>query len=86
MLDIKWAVLQNWEQRALEGMVNALQPRRKKDRGPALSPRLVKLLKKHEVQEGKLEDRLEQRLVKIQESRSTKEEKTPSGPPEKKGG
>jgi hypothetical protein len=85
-LDIKWAVLQNWEQRALEGMMRALQPRRKQAPGPMLSERLVKLLKKSEAKEGVLEDRLERRLTKIQESKSGKLTPLTSSLEEKKKG
>ncbi|MDY7029857.1 MAG: hypothetical protein SVR04_16315, partial [Spirochaetota bacterium] len=82
-LDIKWAVLQNWEQRALKGMMKALQPRKKQAPGPMLSDRLMKLLKKKEEKEGVLEHRLEKRLAKIQESKSEKE-KVPASSPEEK--
>jgi len=83
-LDIQWTVLQNWEQRALEGMMRALQPREKQAPGPMLSDRLIKLLKKKEAKEGVLESRLEKRLVKIQESKSIKEKVENSKPEDKK--
>ena len=81
-LDIQWTVLQNWETRALEGMMKALQPRKKRAPGPMLSDRLIKLLKKKEAKEGILESRLEKRLTRIQESRSTKETTEDSKPEE----
>jgi hypothetical protein len=85
-LDIKWSVLQNWEQRSLEGMLYALQPKKKRVPGPTLSPRLVKLLKKTEEKEGLLEGRLEKRLAKIQASKSGQEATPTPIPPEKKKG
>ena len=69
-LGINWAVLNFWQNRALEGMLEALDPKRNKDQKvEALAPRLKGLLeKKLEQREGKL-SRLEQRLMKIQDSK-----------------
>lgn len=75
-LNVKWTQLRNWEDRALQGMLKALQPRVRKDRAPALSARLEKLLGKEEEKGEGLQKRLHARLTTLQESRSGKEEKT----------
>jgi hypothetical protein len=43
---VAWGMLQQWEDRAMEGMLLALQPRVTVERGVALSPRLAVLLEK----------------------------------------
>jgi len=83
-LNVKWAQLRNWEDRALQGMLKALQPRMRKDRAPALSERLQKLLGKEEEKGEGLQKRLHARLTTLQESKSGKEEQT--APPETKKG
>ena len=45
-LGVAWGVLQQWQDRAMEGMLVALQPRVPVERGVALSPRLAVLLEK----------------------------------------
>jgi len=45
-LGIAWTILNQWQQRAMEGMLQALEPRVNLDRGPALSPRLRLMLQK----------------------------------------
>jgi hypothetical protein len=45
-LGVAWGVLQQWQDRAMEGMLLALQPRVPVERGVALSPRLAVLLEK----------------------------------------
>jgi transposase-like protein len=62
-LGVDWGVLQQWQGRAMEGMLLALQPRVQVERGVALSPRLAVLLKKS--QAGMMK-RLDQRLKKLQ--------------------
>jgi hypothetical protein len=63
-LSIPWMVLSLWQKRAMEGMLQALEPRVKLDKGPALSPRLQALLEKKRLTlmtttaQGKLEHRL----------------------------
>jgi hypothetical protein len=55
--------LQQWQDRAMEGMLLALQPRLQVERGVALSPRLAVLLKRS--QAGVMK-RLDKRLKKLQ--------------------
>jgi transposase-like protein len=62
-LGVVWGVLKQWEDRAMEGMLLALQPRLPVERGVALSPRLAVLLKKS--QAGMMKG-LERRLKKLQ--------------------
>ena len=45
-MGVTWGVLQQWQDRAMEGMLLALQPRVAVERGVALSPRLAVLLEK----------------------------------------
>jgi hypothetical protein len=45
-MGVAWNVLQQWQDRAMEGMLLALQPRVAVERGVALSPRLAGLLEK----------------------------------------
>jgi len=45
-LGVAWGVLQQWQDRAMEGMLLSLQPRVTVERGVALSPRLAVLLEK----------------------------------------
>ena len=62
-LGVDWGVLQQWQDRAMEGMLLALQPRLPVERGVALSPRLAVLLKRSQVGVMK---RLDKRLKKLQ--------------------
>jgi hypothetical protein len=49
-----------WQQRAMEGMLQALESRVNLAKGEALSPRLQTLLQKRSAQPRKLSQRLEQ--------------------------
>jgi transposase-like protein len=64
-LGVSWGILRQWQDRAMEGMLLALQPRVPVERGVALSPRLAVLLKKS--QAGILKG-LDKRLKKLQGS------------------
>ena len=70
-LGVAWGILQQWQDRAMEGMLLALHPRIQVERGVALSPRLAVLLKKS--QAGMMKG-LDKRLKKLQEN--------PKAPPE----
>ena len=67
-LGIPWMVLSQWQKRAMEGMLQALEPRVKLDKGPALSPRLQTLLEKKRLTLP-AQNRLEKKLAKAQEAR-----------------
>jgi transposase-like protein len=69
-LKINWTTFEQWQQRAMEGMLQALEPRANLARGAALSPRLLSLLQKRQTtaKAEKLSQRLEQiQLAKQQE-------------------
>lgn len=68
-LSIKWAVLNHWQNRAMEGMMAALEPKRGKQeqRGPALGQKLENLLNRVSQRTGKI-TKLERRLERIQSS------------------
>lgn len=79
-LSINWTILNQWQNRALEGMFQALELRVNLERTPALSPKLQALLEKKYKRERKEEVRktaqkLGDRLSRIQDSKDRKEEK-----------
>jgi transposase-like protein len=63
-LGVAWGVLQQWQDRAMEGMLLALQPRVPVERGVAWGPRLAVLLEKKS-QAGMMKG-LDKRLKKLQ--------------------
>ena len=73
-LQVPWMVLAQWQKRAMEGMLQALEPRVSLDKGPALSPRLQALLEKKRLRLP-TQSRLEKTLSRAQEARK------PEGPP-----
>jgi hypothetical protein len=84
-LSIPWMVLAHWQKRAMEGMLQALEPRVSLDKGPALSPRLQALLEKKRLTllTSTVQCRLERTLSKAQEARKAETPQTkdmkPSG-------
>ena len=72
-LQINYARLQHWQKRALEAMLEALEPKRAEERpqGPALGANLEKLLDRASQRVTKL-SKLEQRLEKIQKETQAK--------------
>src|SRR5271157_16579 len=72
-LTIPSMVLAHWQKRAMEGMLQALEPRMNLDRGPALSPRLQAMLEKKRLSilTSTAKGRLEKTLSKAQEARKT---------------
>ena len=76
-LSIPWMVLSQWQKRAMEGMLQALEPRVSLDKGPALSPRLQTLLEKKRLMlmTNTAQNRLEKTLFKAQETRKTEPSK-----------
>jgi hypothetical protein len=61
-MQVNWITFNQWQQRAMEGMLQALESRVNLARGEALSPRLQSLLLKRQqtVNTRKLAQRLEQ--------------------------
>ena len=79
-LSISWTILNQWQDRALEGMLQALEPRVQLGKGPALSPRLQALLQKKRTEKfpgQRLTDRLknlqQQNAVETVQSSANKE-------------
>ena len=70
-LAIPWMVLTQWQKRAMEGMLQALEPRISLEKGPALSPRLQAMLEKKRLAllTNTAQGRLEKTLSKAQEAR-----------------
>ena len=70
-LTIPWMVLAQWQKRAMEGMLQALEPRVSLDKGPALSPRLQAMLDKRRLtlMTNTAQNRLERTLFKAQETK-----------------
>ena len=65
-LGVAWSLLNQWQERAMEGMLLALQPRVPADKGVALSPRLAVLLERNS--KGGAMKGLERRLARLQRS------------------
>jgi Transposase len=69
-LGIRPAVLSHWEKRALAAMLKALESEPRLEPGPALSPKLERLLARQVLQRKGRMDKLEKRLAKLQEPKS----------------
>ena len=75
-MGISYVTLQQWQDRAMEGMLQALESRVNLADGAALSPRLKALLQKRQLAAGR--EKLTARLERIQEV-------APPGPMESTG-
>lgn len=64
-LGVQYLTLQQWQERALEGMLQALEPRTNLADGAALSPRLRALLQRRQLAAGS--PRLQARLERLSE-------------------
>jgi transposase-like protein len=71
-MEVNWITFNQWQQRAMEGMLQALESRVNLAKGEALSPRLQALLnrRRREAVAGSLSSRLE----KIQQQGKSREE------------
>lgn len=69
-LSVPWMVIAQWQKRAIEGMLRALEPRVSLEKGPALSPRLQAMLEKKRLSilTTTAQGRLEKRLSRAQEA------------------
>jgi transposase-like protein len=65
-LGVAWSLLNQWQDRAMEGMLLALQPRVVVDKGVELNPRLAVLLERKS--KGGVMKGLDRRLAKLQGS------------------
>lgn len=77
-MQIPWMVLAQWQKRAMEGMLQALEPRVRLDKGPALSPRLLALLDKKRLTTNTVQTRLEKKLSRAQETEKAETAKDPN--------
>jgi len=66
-LGIRSTVLSAWEKRALAAMLKALESQTRLEPGPALSPKLERLLARQALQHKGRMAKLEKRLAKLQE-------------------
>jgi len=69
-LAIHPSALYAWERRALQAMLQALEPARGQEPGPALSPKLERLLQRQAQQQKGRMAKLEKRLAKLQEAKA----------------
>jgi len=69
-LGIRAAVLSHWEKRALAAMLKALAAQTRLEPGPALRPKLERLLARQALQQKGRMAKLEKRLVKLQEPKA----------------
>jgi transposase-like protein len=69
-LAIHPTLLYAWEKRALAAMLKALESPRRLEPGPALSPKLERLLARQALQHKGRMAKLEKRLAKLQEPKS----------------
>ena len=69
-LAISPKVLAHWEERALAGMLTALEARTRREPGPALSPKLERLVARQAGQQKGRMAKLEKRLAKLQEPKA----------------
>ena len=63
-----WTLLDRWQNQAMEGMLRALEPKRKEE-SPSLAGRLEKLLEKKLASRGHDFGKLEGRLESLQQKR-----------------
>jgi len=75
-LGVQYMTLQQWQERAMEGMLQALEPRVNLADGAALSPRIRALMDRRQQQVGK--ENLKKRLLQLAEV--APEGKPPSDP------
>ena len=69
-LTIRPTVLSRWQRRAVAAMLQALEPRARLEPGPALSPKLERLLARQALQQKGRMARLEKRLAQLQDPKS----------------
>jgi transposase-like protein len=70
-LGVAWSILNQWQERAMEGMLLALQPRIAVDKAVALNSRLALLLER--TSKGGAMKELERRLARLQGMPATKQ-------------
>jgi transposase-like protein len=80
---VPWSVLNHWQERAMEGMLLALQPRVVVEKAVALNPRIAVLLERKS--KGGAMKGLERRLARLQ-SKTGLTQRSPDQPGESQGG
>ena len=70
-LGVAWSILNQWQERSMEGMLLALQPRAAVDKAVALNSRLALLLER--TSKGGAMKELERRLARLQGMPATKQ-------------
>ena len=78
-MGVPWSVLNHWQERAMEGMLLALQPRVVVEKAVALNPRIAVLLERKS--KGGAMKGLERRLARLQ-SKTRLNERSPVKPGE----
>jgi transposase-like protein len=78
-LGIAWIILRQWQERALEGMLQALESRVNLDKGPALSPRLRQMLQKKAASAFPLQ-KLQERLKAAANPKAPQSSASPQSP------
>ena len=78
-MGVPWSVLNHWQERAMEGMLLALQPRVVVEKAVALNPRIAVLLERKS--KGGAMKGLERRLARLQ-SKNRLNERSPVKPGE----
>jgi len=71
-LGVSWSILKHWQDRALTGMLQALEPCVDLDKGPALPPRLQTMLEKQRKMRENTSPqakKLTERLAQIEKSK-----------------
>ena len=81
-MEVAWGMLNQWQDRAMEGMLLALQPRAQVERRVALSPRLAVLLEKKS-RAGMIKG-LDRRLKTLQKTMKVPRQEGAEGSPEQK--
>jgi hypothetical protein len=69
-MNLTWSLLDRWQNQAMEGMLAALEPK-KKEKAPVLNSRLEKLLEKKLSSRKDSFLKLEDRLETVQRKRKT---------------
>lgn len=70
-MNLTWSLLDRWQNQAMEGMLSALE-QKKKEKSPALNDRLEKLLEKKLSSRKDGLGKLENRLEAVQQKRRSK--------------
>lgn len=84
-MGVQWSIINNWQNRALEAMLQSMEPRVNLEKGAALSPRLQKLLQKkgalvmkdESVESRRLDAKLEKTSQKLNDQKKVSKTSSP---------